>query len=137
MTTLTKFRRKKMKFEIFSQLFHILISHLNLNIILASDFLKRISKWYNLARLRVRKIIWQLFGRKRVKYFGKSFTSRQIFQYTEIINTFIFQNPHVPHFLPTGVSPSSSAPEVESDEESIADLPLNLVSTQMTETESH
>ncbi|EFA09251.2 GATAd [Tribolium castaneum] len=41
------------------------------------------------------------------------------------------------HFLPTSGSPGGSAPEVESDEESIADLPLNLVSTQMTETESH
>ncbi|XP_063903899.1 uncharacterized protein LOC135123301 isoform X2 [Zophobas morio] len=40
-------------------------------------------------------------------------------------------------FLPTGGSPGGSAPEAESDEESIADLPLNLVSTQMTETESH
>ncbi|XP_044272300.1 uncharacterized protein LOC123016149 isoform X1 [Tribolium madens] len=41
------------------------------------------------------------------------------------------------HFLPTSGSPGGSAPEAESDEESIADLPLNLVSTQMTETESH
>lgn len=34
-------------------------------------------------------------------------------------------------------SPGGSAVEVESDEDSVADLPLNLVSTQMTETETH
>lgn len=43
-----------------------------------------------------------------------------------------------PHFLPTNKdSPGGSAPEMESDEESIADLPLNLVSTQLAETETH
>ncbi|CAH1968918.1 unnamed protein product [Acanthoscelides obtectus] len=45
------------------------------------------------------------------------------------------QNPPVPTVLPTGESPNRSVPEAESDEESIADLPLNLVSTQMTEAE--
>ncbi|CAG9773728.1 unnamed protein product [Ceutorhynchus assimilis] len=51
------------------------------------------------------------------------------------------QIPHgMPHstYLPTNKdSPGGSVPEVESDEESIADLPLNLVSTQMAETETH
>ncbi|KAJ8916129.1 hypothetical protein NQ315_004496 [Exocentrus adspersus] len=45
--------------------------------------------------------------------------------------------PPLSNFLPTGTSPSGSAPEVDSDEDSIADLPLNLVSTQMTEAELH
>ncbi|XP_018566390.1 uncharacterized protein LOC108907268 isoform X2 [Anoplophora glabripennis] len=45
--------------------------------------------------------------------------------------------PPLSKFLPTGASPSGSAPEVDSDEDSIADLPLNLVSTQMTEAELH
>ncbi|XP_066140170.1 uncharacterized protein [Euwallacea fornicatus] len=48
--------------------------------------------------------------------------------------------PGMPHptFLPTNKdSPGGSAHEVESDEESIADLPLNLVATQLAETESH
>lgn len=36
-----------------------------------------------------------------------------------------------------GESPGGSAAEVESDDESIADLPLNLVATQMAETETH
>lgn len=48
-----------------------------------------------------------------------------------------FQAASFAQFLPTGGSPGGSAPEPDSDEESIADLPLNLVSTQMTETESH
>ncbi|KAJ8953944.1 hypothetical protein NQ318_019187 [Aromia moschata] len=47
------------------------------------------------------------------------------------------QGPPISNFLPTGESPSGSAPEVDSDEDSIADLPLNLVSTQMTEAELH
>nr|CAI5845912.1 unnamed protein product [Callosobruchus analis] len=46
------------------------------------------------------------------------------------------QNPPVPNvILPPGASPNRTVPEAESDEESIADLPLNLVSTQMTEAE--
>ncbi|VEN64109.1 unnamed protein product [Callosobruchus maculatus] len=46
------------------------------------------------------------------------------------------QNPPVPNvILPAGASPNRTVPEAESDEESIADLPLNLVSTQMTEAE--
>jgi len=40
--------------------------------------------------------------------------------------------------LPTNKdSPGGSAAEIESDEESIGDLPLNLVATQLTETETH
>lgn len=43
-----------------------------------------------------------------------------------------------PNFLPASKdSPCGSAPEMESDEESIGDLPLNLVSTHMAETETH
>ncbi|XP_019881580.1 uncharacterized protein LOC109609350 isoform X3 [Aethina tumida] len=41
-------------------------------------------------------------------------------------------------FLPAGESPGGSAPEADSDDDCMEDLPLNLVSTQMpTETESH
>lgn len=40
-------------------------------------------------------------------------------------------------FLPKGESPSGSTAENDSDEDSMGDLPLNLVSTQMTETETH
>ncbi|CAH0564092.1 unnamed protein product [Brassicogethes aeneus] len=49
--------------------------------------------------------------------------------------------PHKPArfpFLPTsGASPGGSAPEVDSEDDCMEDLPLNLVSTQMTETETH
>ncbi|XP_028129478.1 uncharacterized protein LOC114325577 isoform X2 [Diabrotica virgifera virgifera] len=48
------------------------------------------------------------------------------------------QGPTVPNFLPIEKMPSVgvvSAREADSDEDSIADLPLNLVSTQMTEGE--
>lgn len=56
---------------------------------------------------------------------------------TLIFYNFALQAGNFAPFLPTGGSPGGSAPEAESDEDSIADLPLNLVSTQMTETESH
>ncbi|XP_050308340.1 LOW QUALITY PROTEIN: uncharacterized protein LOC126744826 [Anthonomus grandis grandis] len=48
------------------------------------------------------------------------------------------QMPH-PTYLPTthNTPQPVTAQEVESDEESIADLPLNLVATQMAETETH
>ncbi|XP_076264838.1 uncharacterized protein LOC143198940 isoform X2 [Rhynchophorus ferrugineus] len=50
----------------------------------------------------------------------------------------IHQGINQPSFLPTNKdSPCGSMPEIESDEESIADLPLNLVSTQLAETETH
>ncbi|KAK9881294.1 hypothetical protein WA026_015416 [Henosepilachna vigintioctopunctata] len=48
----------------------------------------------------------------------------------------LIQGTQFPNFLHKGESPSGSAPELESDEETMADLPLNLVSTQMTETDS-
>lgn len=55
-----------------------------------------------------------------------------------VINWHFWQAANFANFLPTGGSPGGgSVPEADSDEESIADLPLNLVSTQMTETESH
>lgn len=48
------------------------------------------------------------------------------------------QGPPFPNFLPNGESPGGSTVEMDSEEETMADdLPLNLVSTQMTETETH
>ncbi|KAL3272448.1 hypothetical protein HHI36_013928 [Cryptolaemus montrouzieri] len=45
----------------------------------------------------------------------------------------LIQGPQFPSFLPKGESPGGSAPELESDEDTMAELPLNLVSTQMTD----
>lgn len=44
-----------------------------------------------------------------------------------------FQSPAYVSIMPK----QGSAVDVESDEDSVADLPLNLVSTQMAETETH
>lgn len=50
----------------------------------------------------------------------------------------LIQGPHFQNFLPKGESPGGSTAEMDTDEETMADdLPLNLVSTQMTETETH